>query len=475
MDEFAWYPHPGPQQIYCSRGEYEVLYGGAAGGGKTDCNIMEATRYIHEPDYKAVIFRRTFPQLQEIIDRCRQYYPLVGGEYRASDHRWGFPSGATIKLGHMAESDSHYNYQGDQYQFIAFDEACHFLPKQLLYLHSRCRTTNPNIPLRIRYGTNPGGPAHSFLKERFRIGVVEPFTTIYDEVTGLPRVFIPAKVADNPSLTINDPDYVLRLMQLPEIERMRLLDGVWDAFEGQMFSELNRDVHGFDDDLPLEWESFGAFDWGYARPWVYMILRVDYEGRLYLDRLHYGAKPGAENIGLRQTDTEIARTIRALEDQDPRIKVRWRVAGPDIFNPKRKRDGMLGPSPSEEMSREGINFIKADDARVIGWQQIHHRLQLDAGGQPWFYARRSLGNFWRTMSDLREDANNPEDAIRKDIEDHIPEALRYAFMTRPMRPRRAVESDVGSFQAERRKYIRAKQFAARKGISLDAAYRQGRF
>jgi len=474
MVDYAWYPHPGPQEIYCSRWEFEVLYGGAAGGGKTDCNINEATRYIEFPDYKAVIFRRTFPQLQEIIDRTRQYYPLLGGEYRASDHRWGFPSGATIKLGHMAESDSHYNYQGDQYQFIAFDEATHFLPKQLLYLHSRCRTTNPSIPLRIRYGTNPGGPSHSFLKDRFRIGIVDPFTTIYDEITGLPRVFIPAKVADNPSLMDNDPDYVLRLMQLPEIERMRLLDGIWDAFEGQMYAELNRDVHGFDDDLPHEWETFGAFDWGYARPWAYGLFRVDYNGRIYLDRLHYANKPGSENTGLRQTDTEIARTILAMEKEHG-IKPRWRVAGPDIFNPKRNKDGMMGPSPAEEMMREGVTFIKADNSRVIGWQQLHHRLAIDDEGMPWFYARRSLDHFWRTMAALREDANNPEDAIQKDVEDHIPELCRYAVMTRPMRTKSVVASDKGSFQSERRKYIKAKQFAARKGISIAEAYRSGRF
>lgn len=491
MGDFAWYPHPGPQMEFCQTWEDEVLYGGAAGGGKTDCLIIEATRHINFPDYKGIIFRRTFPQMLEILDRARTYYPVLGGEYKASEHRWHFPGGATIQFGHMAEKDSHYNYQTFEFQYIGFDEAGQFLPIHLSYLFSRNRTKNPNIPKRIRYAANPGGPSHQYLKDRFRIkqypkgGVTfaeevtfkNPFTG--EKVTQtVHRRFVPALVWDNPSIMDNDPTYIAMLHQLTEIEKMRLLEGNWDSFAGQMFSELNEEVHGFDGELPYEWETFGAFDWGYARPWAYGLFRVDYNGRIYLDRLHYGAKhttkSGDENIGLRQTDTEIARTILAIE-KEHKIKPRWRVAGPDIFNPKRNnKTGIMGPSPAEEMGREGIHFIKADDARVIGWQQMHHRLAVDEEGLPWFYARKDLEHFWRTMANLQEDPNRPEDAVRKDIEDHIAEMCRYACMTRPMRPKRALESDAGSFQAERRKYIKMKQFAARKGISLDAAYRQGR-
>jgi hypothetical protein len=252
---------------------------------------------------------------------------------------------------------------------------------------------------------------------------------------------------------------------------MRLMEGRWDAFEGQMFQELNEDVHGFPEDetLPAEWECFGAFDWGYARPWCYQLWRVDYDGRIYLDRMHYGAREGMVNMGVRQTDVEIARVIKDFE-KEHRLKPRWRVAGADIFNPKRKRDGMMGPAPADEMAREGVMFIKADNARIIGWQQIHHRLRVDEEGLPWLYARRGLENWWRTMRALQEDPKNPEDISLKDIEDHPPETTRYACMTRPMRPRVAVSPDVGSFQAERRKYIKAKQLALRKGISLAAAY-----
>lgn len=467
----VWQPHEGPQAEFCSRGEFEILYGGAAGGGKTDALIIEATRYIEFPKYKGLIMRRTFTQLQEIIDRTRLFYPLLGGDYRASEHRWYFPSGATVKMGHMQHEGSEYNYQGQEYQYIAFDEACQFTPKQYLYLFSRARSTDPRIPSRVRGATNPGGPCHQFLKDRFRIGHVDPGTTIYDESTGLSRAFIPAKLSDNPSLLDNDPNYLLRLMQLPEIERKRLIDGIWDAFEGQKFPELNEEIHGFEFDCPQEWETFGAFDWGYARPWAYGIFKVDFDGRMYLDKLYYGARKDTEqvNLGVRMTDSEIARQIKITEGN---MKVRYRVAGADIFSRKPGRDGTLGPSPAEVMAQEGVMFVKADNNRIPGWQQIHHRLKIDEDkdGQPWLFIRRSLKDAWRTMAAMQEDPANPEDIINKDIEDHIPEMIRYGVMTRPMIPKVIGKGDKNSFQAERRKLLAAKQLAARNGVSLSEAY-----
>jgi hypothetical protein len=444
---------------------------------------MEATRYVSHPKYRAIIFRRTHPEMLDILDRMHAAYPTMGAEYRAGEHRWYFPSGAKVHLGHMADEDSHYQYQGKEYHYVGFDEAGQFIPKQLAYLFSRCRTTVPEIPKRIRYASNPGGPSHQYLKDRFRIGQFpEGYRTFEEEILlTLPngqkihekihRVFIPGKVWDNPSLIENDPGYIAFLTQLPELERMRLMDGRWDAFEGQMFQELNKEVHGIgpNEDLPVEWECFGAFDWGYARPWAYGLWRVDYDGNLYLDRMHYATRENMTNVGTRQTDTEIARTIRNFEEEH-KLRPRWRVAGPDIFNPKRKRDGMMGPAPAEEMAREGIHFIKADDTRIIGWQQIHHRLRVDEDGSPHLFARVDLEHWWRTMWALQEDPNNPEDISQKDIEDHLPEMTRYACMTRPMRPKIRIVPDVGSFQVERRKFLKAKQLASRKGISLAAAY-----
>ena len=199
------------QEEACRRWEFEVLMGGRAGPGKTDVIVMKPLRYIDYSKFRGVIFRRTFPELEEVVDRTKQWYPAFGGEYKEGKSRWFFPSGATIKLSHMQHENDKYKHQTKEYQYIGFDEGTHFTPTQYLYMFSRARCTDGNIPVQINTGTNPGGVAHQFFKDRFKIGLVPECTTIYDEATGLSRVFIPGTREDNPSLFLNDPDYELRL------------------------------------------------------------------------------------------------------------------------------------------------------------------------------------------------------------------------------------------------------------------------
>jgi hypothetical protein len=180
------------------------------------------------------------------------------------------------------------------------------------------------------------------------------------------------------------------------------------------------------------------------------------------------------NIGVRQTNVEMAREMLRIE-REYGVKIKQRLAGPDIWNPKRNRDGMLGPSPAEDYSREGIVFIKADPNRVQGWQQVHMRLMVDQDDpdrEPMLKVRRNLTHFWRTMINLQEDEKNPEDISQRDIEDHIPEAVRYGCMSRPIRPRVLPRPDAGSFQAIRRKYVAARKLADRYGTSVGDAYRR---
>lgn len=471
-----WYPHDGPQLEFCSRGEFEVLFGGAAGPGKTDCLIMEALRHIEEPDYNGILFRRTFPQLQEIIDRCWIWYPQLGGQYKASEHRWFFPSGAKIALSHMQHESNKYDHQGKQYHFCGFDELTQFSETQYLYIHSRVRGTNPRVPLSIRSTTNPGGIGHVWVKKRF-VDVGEPGKAYIDPETGQSRCFIPATVYANPTLIDNDPLYVRRLEALPEIEKLRLLHGVWDVFEGQVFTELSQRVHGCDPfPVPPEWEHFMVFDWGYSRPWCALWFAVDYDNVLYLYREHYGMVGNDPNRGARQTNTEICRVIQDTEKE----KIRFRVADPACWSPTKIKGSnqVLGPSFVEDAAKEGLYFLKADNDRLRGKQQIHQRFQLDTEtddqGQvvderPRFVAFNSCQRWWEEIQQLREDPKNTED-VDTNQPDEGYDCTRYACMSRPIVPKRIERVPPGSFMAERNRLIRAKQYARRHGTSLAAAY-----
>jgi hypothetical protein len=475
--EYLWKPHPGPQTEFCSRGEFEVLYGGAAGPGKTDCLIIEATRFVHNTNYRALLIRRTFPQLQEIIDRCREYYPTLGGVYRATEHRWYFPSGSFIRLGHMQHETDKYDYQGHEYQYIGFDEATQFSGDQYLYLFSRCRSTDQDIPARIRSATNPGGIGHRFFKERF-VDVGPEQTTYIDPVTGLSRAFIPGRLSDNPTLIDNDPGYIQRLRALPQIERMRLEEGIWDIFEGQVFTELSQRVHGCEPfPVPPEWEKFVAFDWGYARPFSVGWYAIDFDGIIYRYREWYGSKEGQESLGLRMTAIEVARGIMEREKE----KVRYRVADPACWNQTIKKDKTIGPSVIEDMSKEGLQFIKADNNRMLGKLQVHQRLRVEeekdqegniTSEHPQVVIFNNCKHFWTTMESLREDPRNPED-VDTDQNDHVYDEFRYALMSRPIISKhKAPGPPPGSFAAERSRLIRAKKYAQKYGVSLAAAYQR---
>ena len=486
--KMTWKPHEGKQTEFCELGTFEALYGGAAGGGKTDCLIALATRNINHPKYKGLLLRRTFPRLQEVIDRCWEQYPALGGVYRATQHRWFFPSGATILLGHMQHEDDMYDYQGKQYHFIGFDELTQFTKKQYEYLVlSRARSVEPELPVEIRATTNPGGLGHMWVKERF-INTSSPNQVYIDPTTNTSRIFIPGLVYDNPTLIDNDPQYVKRLEGLPEIEKKRLLYGDWETFEGQVFSELSQSTHGCEPfDIPPDWERYCVFDWGYAKPFSVGWYAVDYDGNIYRYREYYGVKyvDGIfePDVGIRKIAQAVAQEILRLEALDGET-VRVRIADPSIFNttPSFRKRECYGETIGEDMSGQGLFFLKADNDRINGKQQVHRRLALvetintDTGEMeehPQFYAFNNQTHFWRTMMEIQENPVNPEDVDTKQ-EDHIYDEFRYMCMARPVKPQKVEKIPSGTFQAERRKLIKARRYASTHGVSLSVAYRRVR-
>lgn len=494
--EWAWRAHDGPQSDFCARQEFEVLFGGAAGPGKTDCLIMEAARYVDHPRYHAILFRRTFPQLQEIIDRCHEWYPIFrpGAYYRSTIHRWNFPSGAIIDLSHMQHETDKYNHQGKQYHFAGFDELTQFTISQYLYIFSRVRSKYSQIPKRIRSTTNPGGVSHIDVKKRF-VDVCKPGKTYVDpdqfkdkkkkkrnEI--LTRAYIPATIYDNPSMMENDPLYISQLEALPPIEKKRLLYGDWSVFEGQVFLELAEGKHGMDRfEVPPEWTKTMIFDWGYSRPWGALWFAEDYDENLFLYRCYIAMAKGDNgepdpNKGLRQTNVEICRKIIELEDE----RIDNRIADPACWG-KTKLKGsnyVFGPSFYEDALGEDLFFMKADNDRLLGKQQVHGRLAPDeeidrATGEVIseeirFFAFLDLADWWREFENLREDPKNPED-VDTDQPDECYDMTRYMFMSRPVAPKKPVEKAIGTFQAERARYIKARNYAAKRGMSLEQAYR----
>lgn len=454
MSGVVWRPQP-RQAAFMARFEDEALYGGAAGGGKSDALVCEALRQVHIPHYKALILRKTFPQLSELIDKTMKYYPRAfpGAKYNGSAHTWMFPSGAKILFGSMQYTKDRTKYQGQAYDFIGFDELTHFTFDEYSYLFSRNRPNGPGTRCYIRSTANPGGVGHGWVKERF-ITAAPAMTTLWEDVDiNYPdgrterrrksRIFVPASVFDNPALLENDPNYLTNLASMPEAERNALLYGNWDSFTGQVFTEWKNVPKHYQDRLhthviapfliPQDWAVWCSFDWGFARPFAVGWYAVDHERRLYHIREFYGCT-GTPNEGVKLEPGEVARRIRQIEDDDPNLKGRviHRVGDPAIW----QSDGT--ESIGTLMERERVSFERGDHARISGKMQVHHRLSFSPDGVPMLYVFSTCKNFIRTVPNLVYDEKDVED-IDTDGEDHIYDALRYVCMKNPIAPPRKKE------------------------------------
>lgn len=446
-----WTPQP-KQAQFMRRLEDEALYGGAAGGGKSDCALVEALRQINIPHYRGLILRKTYPQLSELIDRSHTLYSdfCRGAVYNESKHYWKFPSGAKIYFGSLAHQDDRYNYQGKRYDFIDFDELTQFTFDEYSYLFSRNRPSGAGTRCYMRAQANPGGIGHGWVKERF-ITPAPPLTTIWESVkVRFPdgheeerkksRIFVPSTVFDNKILLENDPDYLTRLASLPEAERAALLYGDWDGFSGQVFTEWRNNPEGYGNRLeshvispfriPADWRIYRSFDWGYSRPFSVGWYAEDRDGALYRIRELYGCT-STPNEGVRWEAARLSREIRRIEDEDENLRGReiHGIADPAIF----QKNG--GESIGGIMEKCGVYFDRADNSRLAGKQQIHNRLAFDEKGRARLYIFSTCRQFIRTFPCLVYDTVNTED-VDTDGEDHIYDELRYMCMERPILPMR---------------------------------------
>jgi hypothetical protein len=444
--EVLWSPQEGPQTALIQCPVFEVFYGGARGGGKTEGSIGDWLQHSSQYGEAAIgIFvRRKFKQLAEVIARTKQIFPKLGAKYNEQKAEWRMGNGARLKFVYLERDSDAEQYQGHNYTRVYIEEVTNFAsPSPINRLRATLRSAT-GVPVGMRLTGNPGGPGHNWVKARYIDPEPKGYKIIAEEceveidgvvqTVRLERVFIPSKLGDNMLLLRNDPTYVLRLRQSGSEALVKAwLEGNWDIVDGAYF-QIDEEKHVKPRDYirfaPPTDVRFRSFDWGSARPfsvgwWVICSGKWPEEdpfpfGSLFRYREWYGAS--GPNVGLHMTADKVADEILKQETNE---RVRYAVADPAIFI----RNG--GPSIAESMAR--CRWRRADNKRLPGWEQVRQRLEGD-NGKPMMYFGDNCEDTLRTLPTLQHDEKDQED-LDTDGEDHAADEIRYACMSRPWKPK----------------------------------------
>ena len=414
---------------------FETLFGGAAGGGKSYAQLIDALIFaLKYPGSKQLVLRRTFPELKRsLIQVSLSLYPTHIATYGETNHRWKFVNGSIIEFGSCDSENDVTKYQSAEYDVIRFDELTHFTKFQFTYLLSRVRGVN-GYPKQVKSSTNPGGIGHGWVKERYIDNMIPG-----EERDG--KIFLPARVQDNTFLMKNDPNYIKRLEMLDERSRKALLHGEWDLFEGQYFDEFSNDIHVCvpPDPIPSWWKRYLAIDYGLdmlAALWI----ALEPNGTAWVYREVYQS-------GL--IISQAAESMIAAEDGE---HIDQRLAPPDLFNRRQE----TGRSAIDIFAEAGLYFDKAMGERVPGWYAVKEYLRPFEDEQGIRTAKLKISpvckNLIRTLPLLTTDTVNPNDTANTPHEyTHAPDALRYFAAT--IQPEgmawkpNAHDGDIGAFLA----------------------------
>lgn len=437
-----WKPHS-KQALALKCTAFELLFGGAAGGGKSDFLLMDfyagvnKTREDGTPygkNWQGILFRRTMPELEELKKRaCELYLPLRARQEGTGGRDFVFPNGARLKLRYLEHDKDVLRYQGHQYTWIGFDELGNY-PTDFAwrYMITRARSA-AGIPCYMRGTANPGGVGHAWLKTRF-IDNFEP-GVIHKTVenTGgskipITRCFIPSKLEDNPTLMKNDPDYQHRMKLLGTHLYRAMRHGDWDIFAGQVFDEFRRGLHMVKPFAlePGQWHKFYSLDWGYAKPFSLGKWAVNGEGRMVRYGEWYGCDKDEMDKGIKMGCADVAKKAWEMALLEGVTEC---VADTAMWN---KDDD--APSHAEMWEKAGgedtgFKMIKANKDRINGLSVMHQRMQARGeDGRPMLLVFDHCVDFIRTIPVLTPDPHNPEDIDTK-LEDHIYDETRYAAMS----------------------------------------------
>ncbi|MGW2520450.1 terminase large subunit domain-containing protein [Streptomyces sp. NPDC001617] len=421
--DLGYVPTPKQREFHAAT-EFDVLYGGAAGGGKTKALVMDAIRdCVHYPGLRVGAFRRTYGELKEsMIAELAQveYARAVGARWNGTEFELRFPNGSLIMFRYAESIQDATRRQGGQYQKLLFDERTLTPPDVVSFLESRLRSGRRDIPvLGIRSGTNPGGPGHGAVKLRY----IQPTNygeNVVTDVRGRTVRFIPSKLSDNPHV---NPEYAQDLQALDGKLRSAFLDGDWDVFAGMMFPELKRDRHIIEPiTLPATWKRYNGLDWGFSAPWAVLWAAVDEDGRVWVYREIYRRQVG---------EVEQAQQILAAEADGEHVAVRYADDAMWATRGDAKPIAAIYADNGVHLSPAG----KGAGSRVNGWQRVrtylgeapacpHHRAQ---GWEtcPKLHIFSTVTELYRELSDLpHATKGDPEDADTT-ADDHASDGLRY--------------------------------------------------
>lgn len=411
------------------------MYGGAAGGGKTDALIALALRWVDHPKHRCLMLRRTRPQLQEVVDRTMQLYPEIvpGAEWREKESRWRFPSGAIIQMGYAEHEQDIMNFKTAEYNLICFDELTSFTERQYLFMFTRNRTKSADLPPLIRSATNPGDIGHEWVYRRF-IDKKLPYK-VYTDTTAvngkdyvIGRQFIPSRVWDNPAMP-NREEYIAGIMQMAPEDVAAYLHGEWSRLAGAMFQPIL-----VTEGAQLQNKQFQlirCLDFGISDPTCVIWLA------------HY------PSTGVTDIVSELYLKDPSLDDVANQIKLRevqmglgrpvYSVASPEMFN----RQATSGQSIATMLSTLGVYIEKGNIDRMAGWARLRTLQQRNAlriwpsegvWGAP---------NTARTIPMLQRNTGMGKDPndLRPRQEDHAADALRYGIMVIFERPETTIRAE----------------------------------
>lgn len=407
-------PNPRQQEFFCSTARH-IAYGGARGGGKSWAMrrkfVMLAMRY---PGLRLLLLRRTLPELRE-----NHVMPLLAeltgyAKYNDTEKAFTFPNGSRLVLGYCDAEKDVYRYQGQEYDVVGLEEATHFTETQMQFLTTCNRSTRTDFKPRMYYTSNPGNVGHEWFKRLFIDRQYQENEKPED------YAFIPAKVYDNKVLMESNPEYIRTLEALPEEMRRAMLDGDWDVFAGQYFTEFRREIHTVEPfPIPPDWRRYIALDYGLDMLAAYWIA-VDWHGKAYVYKELY------------QSDLIISEAAKRIKEMTGKEQIYQRLAPPDLWNRRQE----TGKSAADLFRENGVSLVKANNNRIQGWYNLKEWLKPYDDEQGITTASlvifKTCANLIRTLPLLQHDEKDPNDVATEPHElTHGPDAIRYFIAGRP--------------------------------------------